>query len=90
MPIYQLEPLIQYLPALDASEQRQAITAATAPHTKRSDYQRLMRSLGRIAGALDPPPIPDPPHEHREIDREKARAWFEQQGVRVVAKADTA
>jgi hypothetical protein len=92
MPLYLLTPLMQYLPAIAASEQRQAITASAAPHTKRSDYQSLMRSLGRTASALDPPPPPEPPREHVEIDREKARAWFEAQGVRVVEreKVDTA
>lgn len=88
MPLYLLEPLIRYLPALEASEQRTAITAATAPHTKRYDYQRLMRGLSRVAGQLDPPPAPEPPREYAEIDREKARAWFESQGVRVVARED--
>lgn len=92
MPLYLLSPLLAYLPAIEASEQRAAITAATAPHTKRSDYSALMRQLGRIAGQLDPPPPPDPPREYVEIDREKARAWFEAQGVRVVEreKVDTA
>ncbi len=87
MPLYLLEPLMRYLPAIQASEQRQAITAATAPHTKRSDYGSLMRQLGRIAGALDPPP-PEPPREYAEIDRAKAAEWFMQQGVRIVPKEE--
>lgn len=89
MPLYLLEPLIRYLPALEAGRQRAAITAATAPHTKRSDHQSLMRHLGRIAGALDPPPIPDPPRVYAEIDRAKAAEWFKAQGIKVVSTTET-
>jgi hypothetical protein len=81
-----LEPLLAYLPALEASELRFAVTAATAPHTKPADYRSLMRSLGYLAGALDPPPPPEPPRVYQEVDREKARAWFEQQSVKIVPK----
>lgn len=89
MPLYLLEPLIRYLPALEASEELAAITAATAPHTKRSDYSALRRGLGRIASQLDPPPPPEPPRVYAEIDRAKAREWFMQQGVKIVPKEDS-
>jgi hypothetical protein len=86
MPAYQLEVLIRYLPPLEASELRDAITATIAPHTKPYAYSTLMRSLRRLADELLPPPPPEPPRVHQEVDREKARAWFEQQGVKIVPK----
>jgi hypothetical protein len=88
MPAYQLEVLIQYLPSLEASELRDQITATVAPHTKPYAFRTLMRSLSRLAAKIESPPPPEPPRAYVELDREKARAWFEQQGVRVVRREE--
>jgi hypothetical protein len=86
MPAYQLDILIRYMHPLEAHEQRNAITAATAPHSKPFARSTLMRSLDKLAAQLDPPPPPAPPREYVEINREKAAEWFASQGVNVVAK----
>lgn len=91
MPAYQLDILIRYLPALEAHELRDLITATTAPHIKPYAYSTLVRSLARMEAALDPPPPPEPPRTYVEIDRAKAAEWFREQGVHVVRKeVDTA
>lgn len=89
MPGYQLEPLLQYLPPLEAHELRDAITATTAPHTKPYAHTSLMRNLGKLASELYPPPPPEPPRTYVEIDRAKAAEWFASQGVRIVKKEET-
>jgi hypothetical protein len=81
--------LCDYLPPLEAYEQRAAITAATAPHFKSHAYRDLVWDLNAMAAPLFPPP--EPPeretYEHAEPDPAAAAAWFKAMGARVV-KAD--
>jgi hypothetical protein len=91
MPAYQLEPLIRYLPALEAQRAARCDHGHDCAAYQAVRLFTLMRSLRRLADELDPPPPPEPPRVYQEVDREKARAWFEQQGVKIVPKeVDTA
>jgi hypothetical protein len=82
--------LCDYLPPLEAYEQRAAITSATAPHYKSYAYQELMWDLWNIAAPLYPPP--EPPeretYEHADEDPAAAAEWFRAMGANVVKKAD--
>jgi hypothetical protein len=71
-----------YLPALEAGEQLDAISAAVAPHLKQHDYRALVRRLGVQASALDPS-TPREPMEKISHDPAAAAEWFASQGVRV-------
>jgi hypothetical protein len=83
MPIYLLEPLIQYLPALQASERLAATTVTTAPHLKQQDYRRFIRALQREAWRMMPTPEPQT-YAVVEHNPEKAAQWFAERGFRVV------
>lgn len=85
MPAYLLRPLCDYLPALEAADLRRAVTAATAPHVKQHDYRSLLWTLDAQMRPLYPPPPDEPAIEHVEEDRDKAAAWFAEQGVKVVS-----
>lgn len=86
-PLWLLEVMIKYLPALEADAQRSAVVAATAPHYKRDSYRSLLGTLDRAARALDPPRVPVEPMEKIADDPEAAAEWFEAQGLRVVRSA---
>lgn len=75
--------LIEQLPPIEAGELLAATQAAAAPHTKPEDYRAFVRSLRReIRRAL---PVPEPPKvELIEHNPEKAAAWLEARGIRVV------
>jgi hypothetical protein len=69
------------MPGLQAEELEQAIVAAISPHMRRSDRQRLLARLDKVAHPSRPKPKPVEIVEH---DPEKARAWFESMGAQVV------
>lgn len=76
--------LADYFPALEAERVQCAVVAASAPHLKQEAYRALRAQLNAATHVLAPPAEPEAPREHIEIDREKAAAWFAEQGVRVV------
>jgi hypothetical protein len=75
--------LAQYWSALEAEEEQRAVTAAAAPHARPGDYRRLVSDLASLASVLRPPRVVQS-MEMIAYDPERAAAWFEAQGVRVV------
>lgn len=91
LPHYLYAPLEEYLETLRAEELSAAILAATAPHLKKEDFRALNRRLQRILEAVErgagARARPEQPVGLSETpDPEKAAAWFEERGVRVVKK----
>ena len=84
MPLYQLAILTEHLPALEASEMRAAMTAASAPHMKDGNRRTLYRQLDSLARPLEPREEPQP-IEKIAHDPEAAAAWFADMGVKVVS-----
>ncbi len=84
MPFYQLAPLIEYLPALEARQMRRVATAALVPHVDKHDRREFFYSLDDMARQLDPVPIPPEPAPKLPYDRDAARAWLEAQGMNAV------
>lgn len=80
LPQWQLELLVEQLPALKAEEQLSRIDAASAPYAK--DYERrsfIQRLLGLVRYREPRPPRV----QVAEVDPQKAAQWFAQQGIRV-------
>lgn len=82
MPLYLLTELCHYLPAIEAAEQRAAVTVTSAPHAKAADYRALLRQLDAQARQLRPAQ-PKGTIEHIREDRDAAAAWFAAMGVKV-------
>ncbi len=83
MPGWVLAPLIEHLPRLEARALHREIVANLAPYLRATDRRRLMRRLEykaelRGTGATREPMVPV------EHDPEKAKAWFEARGIKVV------
>jgi hypothetical protein len=89
-PQFLLAVLCDYLPPLEAYEQRAAITSATAPHLKSHAYRDLLWDLNALAAPLSPPEPPErETYEHAaEPDPVAAAEWFRAMGANVVKKAD--
>lgn len=85
IPLFLLEELCRYLPALEASATLNAATAASVPHLKKDDRRIVLADLRAVAREMEPPAPAPEPMEKIELDKEKARQWFESQGVRVVS-----
>ncbi len=83
-PLWQLFPLIEYLPALDARQLRRAATAAFVSHIKDGDRREFFYQLDIQAQRLYPRLIPPEPAPKLSYDREKAREWFAAQGINAV------
>lgn len=91
-PIYLLDVLVTYLPPLEAYEQRQQVTSASAPHLKSHAYRDLLWALDSAAAPLYPPP--EPPeritHETDTVDPVAAANWFREHLGANVVKAESA
>lgn len=78
-----LRAVFAYWPALEAEAQLSRVIAASAPHTKPRTHKELLRDLQHHARDLYPRSVAQPmPKEG--YDPEKAREWFESQGIKVV------
>jgi hypothetical protein len=79
LPLYLLEILVEYLPALDAHSMQNDIVVALAPHMEADDRSSLMDRLDGISALL----LPEPPQVVIERhDPEAAKAYFESLGIR--------
>lgn len=87
LPAYLVHILMTNMSTLEAQELETAMVAASAPHMERRARARL---LGRLRQASGPGAGETRSHvEYKPVkpeDAEAARAWFEQQGVRVETK----
>lgn len=83
MPLYQLRPLVENLPAIEAVEQQGRANAATVPYLEQDVRRQYMRALEQAARPLRPKEEPMR-FEHIEHDPDKAAEWFEQMGFKVV------
>ncbi len=79
MPQWQLDLLLESLPALQAERLIDLMTAAMTPYMERDDRWRMIRNLQRIARIDDEPE----PIEVIEHNPEKAAEWLRQQGWQV-------
>lgn len=81
MPMYLVAELCRHLPALEAGELLNAVTAASVPHTTRYARDTLYFQLNTLIHANTPAPLPPGP---KEKDPEQAAAWYAAQGIKVV------
>lgn len=79
--MWHLRILVEQLPAIEAQQQRARVSAALAPQQKPFALRSYLRRLDRL---IDGPRSPVEPMEKIELNREKAKAWFEAQGFNVV------
>lgn len=81
-PLYLLHILSDQVEMVEAQQQLARTTAALAPHWNAEHLRAYLRELEGLAypdRTYGPRPMPK-----IEIDADKARAWFEAAGVRVV------
>ncbi len=74
----------RYWQALSAETVYNAAIASMAPHTKPSDYRRMMALLEADAAILRAPRTLIEPMPKERIDPVAAAEWFASQGVKVV------
>lgn len=82
MPMYQLEILIDFMPAVEAEEEQAAAIAATAPHMKDEHRRQYLRNLNTEIRAMR---IMARPERHEIIEHNPALAaeWFASVGGKV-------
>lgn len=82
MPMYQLEILIENLPAIEAEEEQAAAVAATAPHMKDEHRRQYLRSLRNEIRTMR---INARPERYEIIEHDPALAaeWFGGMGIKV-------
>lgn len=89
LPTYLLEVLVTHMGALEAMEERTAISAAAAPHTKPMSYRSHLRALDRRIRQMEVY-VPAPPLAASGVhDPEKAREWFQAMGVQIASKTES-
>ncbi len=79
LPVYLLDILVEYLPALDAYAQQNDMVVALAPHMEVDDRKRILDRLEDQASVLQPEPAPI---EVETYDPDAARAYFAARGIK--------
>lgn len=83
MPICHLQPLIEHMPGIEASELQAWLPVMTFTWMEKHSQRKFTRQLNARTRALHPP-VEQEPMEVIEHNPEKAAEWFRQQGMHVV------